>query len=345
MGQSRANLVKVAVRPAMPGRFMLSGTAGSGKTWTALIIARVLVGPDGRIIVIDTETESALTYADEHKFEHLPWGPPFDPRDLAATITELGGDTSTAIIVDSASHFWTGEGGTLDIADGKFGGWKVGTPAQDEMISAMLRSKSHVIVCAREKQAYAVTETVKDGRTKQTVEKLGLAPIQRDGVDYEFNVAATIDTDHTISIHKTRCRVLADRTYRPNHADELAEVYGNWLAGGHPIITAEQAQSIKDRVKALPGDTDGSDIRRRCAGTFKVSFGAPDQLLADDLAEAEAMIESFEAEAWPDGKPVETKAEAKARKAEKLAGPLADAVDATETDDEAEQPALEEATT
>lgn len=297
--RSRAALVKAAVRPAMPARLMISGPAGSGKTWSALTIARILVGEDGLIIVVDTETESALLYADEHRFSHLPWAPPYDPRELAATILELGVDRNVCIIVDSLTHFWHGEGGTLDIADSKFGGWKEATPAQDEMVAAMLRCRAHVIGCVREKQAYSVTETNDNGRKKQIVEKVGLQPMQREGLDYEFNVTVSMDMHHGMSVSKTRCRVLAGKSWRAHCEDEMAVAYRDWLAGGHPIIEPSTIAALKARVAALPNSMSvpASDIRPRCVADFKETFGAVDQLLQDDLAEAVALIATYEEEA------------------------------------------------
>lgn len=292
MPASRAKQVKPAVRPAMPARLMLSGVAGSGKTWSALTIARILVGPEGRVVLIDTETDSALTYADEHTFEHLPWTPPFDPRDLAATIRDLSDGITTAIVVDSLTHFWEGDGGTLSIAHGRFTGWKEATPVQDDMVDAILRSRSHVIACVREKVHYDVSE----GGGKQKVEKVGLAPKQRDGLDYEFNVAVSIDAAHEATVHKTRCRRLSGRVYRPNHIDEFATAYAEWLAGGQPVVSAEQAAELRALVGGLPGKEVESTLRADCMALFKERFGSPDQVLAEDLDAARELIEGFVAQ-------------------------------------------------
>lgn len=284
--QSRAGLVRAAVRKAIPARLMLSAPSGAGKTWTALTIARVLAGDVGSIVVVDTEEESATTYADEFAFEHLPWEPPYSPLDLAATITDLAG-SHDVVVVDSMSHFWTGEGGTLDIADGKFGGWKTATPAQDDMVHAILRARSHVIACVREKQAYA--QVSRNGRTE--IDKLGMEPVQRAGLEYEFNVHATLDMGHHLTIGKTRCRPLAGRTFPPHHADDMAQTYRAWLAGGQPLAAPEVIAGLRERVAAL----EPKDTRTECRRRFKEQFGDPAMLLEEDAKAAEELVASYEA--------------------------------------------------
>lgn len=307
---SRANLLKTAVRPAMAAKLMLSGVSGAGKTWSALSIARELVGPDGTIDVIDTEEESALTYADEHRFQHLAWTPPYHPKELADTIVDIDGQhrdnpLEHCIIVDSATHFWKGEGGTLDIANGKFTGWAEATPAQEDMVHSFLKARCHVIVCVREKTEYIVTE---DSNGKQKISKVGMTPTQRDGLDYEFNVAISMDTSHTLQVHKTRCRVLADRTFRPHHELEMAALYRDWLAGGQPLISPDKAAELIGRVKALPHDDTLGDesIRRRAITDLKDTFGMVNDLLAVDVEEYEALVASYEQEANPDTEPAPT---------------------------------------
>lgn len=81
----------------------------------------------GEVLVIDTERESALTYADDFAFDHLPWHAPFDPRELGRVIAEAG-DSYAVVMVDSLSHFWRAEGGTLDIAGGSSPGGRTPAP-------------------------------------------------------------------------------------------------------------------------------------------------------------------------------------------------------------------------
>jgi hypothetical protein len=245
---SRLANAKPAVRPSLKARLMLSGPAGSGKTYSALEIAAVL---GDRTLVIDTEKESALTYADDFTFTHLPWVEPFEPRELAQVLVEASADYDT-IITDSFSHFWTGAGGTLDIADGRFGGWKTARPAQGDVVNGILSAGCHIIVCVRSKMEYAQEEVVEGGRKKQTVKKLGMAPQQDGTLEYELNLAAEIDIDHRISISKSRTTAVpVGRTFTAGHARDLGEVYSGWLSSGEPFAPLDVQAEIDTARRAL----------------------------------------------------------------------------------------------
>lgn len=246
---NRLSLAREAVRPSLKARLMLSGPAGAGKTFSALEIASVL---GERILLIDTEKESALTYASEFAFTHLPWAPPFDPRELGATLVQAAADYDV-IVVDSLSHFWGGQGGTLDIADGKFGGWKTARPAQNDAVDGILSSPAHVIVCVR-----SAIEHVQelDSRTgKQVVRKLGLAPKQDKDLEYELNLAVEIDIDHRIAVAKSRTTAIpVGQMFAPGHARDLGNTYKEWLAGGEPFADLEVRADIDRDAKALTGN-------------------------------------------------------------------------------------------
>lgn len=243
---SRLSNAKPAVRPSLKARLMLSGPAGAGKTYSALEIASVL---GEHILVIDTEKESALTYADEFTFTHLPWHEPFDPRELGTTLVEAAADYDV-IVVDSLSHFWGGQGGTLDIADGKFGGWKTARPAQNDAVQGILSAGCHVVVCVR-----AAIEHVQelDSRTgKQVVKKLGMAPKQDKDLEYELNLACEISIEHKISVSKSRTTAVpVGREFAPGHARDLGKVYAAWLESGEPFADIEIRAQIDTARRGL----------------------------------------------------------------------------------------------
>lgn len=243
---SRLANAKPAVRPSLKARLMLSGPAGAGKTFSALEIASTL---GEALLLIDTERESSLTYADEFQFTHLPWREPFDPRELATELPQAASEHDV-IIVDSLSHFWGGSGGTLDIADGKFGGWKTARPAQNDLVQAILGTPAHIIVCVR-----SAIEHVQelDSRTgKQVVKKLGLAPKQDKDLEYELNLAAEIDIDHRISVSKSRTTAVpVGRTFAPGHARDLGKVYAAWLESGEPLADLDARAALDKARSAL----------------------------------------------------------------------------------------------
>lgn len=277
---SRSRQVRRAVRRQTRARLALSGPSGSGKTWTSLWIAQV-IAPGKPIVVIDTEPGddsqgAAELYADQFDFDTITWDPPYDPRDLTLTITELGRDyPGGVLVIDSASHFWKGSGGTLDIAGGKFGGWRTADPVQNALIDAILRSPMHVICCTRAKQSYEVEE---EGG-KQTVRKLGLAPIQRDDLEYEFQVVGMIDVDHRLDIGKTRAAPLAGLSFAANEQERFANIYAEWLQGGAELPRSIELDALGVAVKRLPV----GDARNAVSTHLRETYGPPSALTVDNM--------------------------------------------------------------
>lgn len=284
---SRLTQVRQAVRPSLKGRMMLAGPSGSGKTRSGLIIATELA-EGGRILGIDTEQQSMLTYADDFTFEHLGWQPPFNPRELTQLIAEAG-DTYAVILVDSLSHFWRGEGGTLDIASGKFTGWKEARPAQESLVDGIIRSGAHIILTARSKVEY--TQEIENGR--HVVKKLGMAAQQDDNLEFEMNVAAELSMDHTATISKSRTTALpVGRAFGINRTAEMARVYLEWLKGGEPLAGKEDLDALKSAMNRI----EPPELRKECKAGFVNEFGNPEFLLASKVEAAREFVAHFGAQ-------------------------------------------------
>lgn len=292
--RSRFALATPAIRPGMHGRVLLSGPSGAGKTYTALLIAGVLAGADrvtSSIVMIDTEKNSGKTYADEFPladgtpgYLHLPWQAPYNPTDLAMTMRDISNSETRVVIVDSQSHFWRGQGGTLDVASGRYTGWGEARPMHADMVDAMLECEAHVILCARSTQEH-VQE--KDDRDKWVVRKLGMKIQQDADLEYEVNVALTIDMQHTLYVSKSRTRRVPVATeYISGHAEEFAGVYRDWLEAGEPAATKEQ----RDNVLAALNRIDDAALRQQAKRDFIDTFGRPEMLLVSRLDEAAAWV-------------------------------------------------------
>jgi ABC-type dipeptide/oligopeptide/nickel transport system ATPase component len=94
----------------------IAGASGCGKTESAMRIARGYVGPEGKFAIIDSDAKRALY----KKSRHQPWdwvdfGPPFTPERCRAVLDACS--TYDAVIFDSASDEYCGEGGLQEIAD------------------------------------------------------------------------------------------------------------------------------------------------------------------------------------------------------------------------------------
>jgi DNA polymerase III delta prime subunit len=207
---------KKAEKKALHIKIALSGPSGCGKTYSALRLAK---GLGGKIAVLDTESGSASLYSDKFDFdtydEKHPQGYPPEFFISAIKCAEEAG--YEILIIDSLSHEWMGRGGCLEIAThlgqskyrgNSFAAWKDVTPRHQALIDAILSSKIHIIATMRSKIEY---ETDKDDKGKSKVDKLGLAPVQRDGMDYEFTIMFEIDRDsHIACAGKDRTSLFAD---------------------------------------------------------------------------------------------------------------------------------------
>lgn len=221
-------------------RLAFASPSGGGKTYTMLqVLARFAERLDVRFCVIDTEEGSASLYADTFDFDVIELRPPYSPARYRQAIRAATAAGYTVLGIDSLSHSWEGEGGTLEMVDeeqkktrNKQYAWAEATPEHRKLISAILSYPGHVCATMRSKQEY-VQE--KDDRGKIHVRKLGMRPIQREGTEYEFTVFADIDINHRLTISKTRITKLdgfnVDLLNEFTGTD-LADLIMDWLESG-----------------------------------------------------------------------------------------------------------------
>jgi hypothetical protein len=238
-----------ATREQAKARVGLQGPAGSGKTKTALRMAEGFA-QGGPIGVIDTERESALTYAPVpgrqdlggHEFLHLSMSV-CSPENLIGAVKAARAAGVMVLVIDSWSHFWAGKGGLLERVDqesrkpGHYGGsytaWGAVNPLEQDMLDALLNYPGHVIVTMRTKNDYEM-----EGKK---VTKVGVKTIQRDGAEYELGLIIDM-VKGTGTVTKTRYEPLEDMTVH-HPGEELAEVILEQLGQG-----VDPVQVITDEV-------------------------------------------------------------------------------------------------
>lgn len=257
------NTFKKAVKTESYLRMALAGPSGSGKTFTALTLATVLAG-EQPIAVIDTERGSASKYADLFEFDVLELDD-FHPDRYVEAIQTAAQEGYGVVVIDSLSHAWNGANGLLEqveaIGKRKYNGnsfkaWGDVKPAENRLVGAITGSAIHVIATMRSKTEYVVEQ---NERGKATPRKVGTAPVQRDGFEYEFDVFGEMTPDNELLIQKTRCPALTGQVISKPGAG-LAQIIGAWLHGAPQpqlrIVTPEEPRewdAVKDSdvVKGL----------------------------------------------------------------------------------------------
>jgi len=175
-------------------KMALQGSAGSGKTYSSLLLALGLTGGDfSKVAIIDTENGSADLYAHLGKYNVITLSSPFNTENYIKAIEVCERAGMEVIIIDSISHCWDY---LLDyhasLAGNSFTNWSKVTPLLKAFTDKILQSDAHIIATMRTKQDYVLNQ--KDG--KFVPEKVGLKAVQKDGIDYEFTIVFDIDIKH-----------------------------------------------------------------------------------------------------------------------------------------------------
>lgn len=183
-------------------KMALQGSAGSGKTYSSLVLAKGLINGDfSKVAIIDTENGSADLYAHLGDYNVISLKPPFTPQQYVDAIDICEKAGIEVIILDSISHCWDY---LLDyhssLAGNSFTNWAKIKPLEKLFMDKILQCNAHVIATMRTKQDYVLNQ--KDG--KFVPEKVGLKSVQRDGLDYEFTLVLDIDIKHYAVSSKDR---------------------------------------------------------------------------------------------------------------------------------------------
>jgi hypothetical protein len=202
--------IRKALRRQAKIKLALQGSAGSGKTYSALLLASGMI-TWSKIALIDTENHSADLYAHLGEFNVLQLSRPFSPERYITAIETCEQAGMEVIIIDSITHEWDGSGGILDIhgnlPGNSFTNWAKLTPRHNAFVQKILESPCHIIGTIRTKTDYVLSE--KNG--KMVPEKVGMKGITRDGMDYEFTIVFDIDLKHHANASKDRTGLFMDK--------------------------------------------------------------------------------------------------------------------------------------
>jgi len=155
---------------ALKASIMIGGGSGSGKTLSALLIARGLAN-GGPIGVIDTENERAKHYRDDFPemmhYDFQPGDDGFTPERYIEAVEAAEKAGVPVLVIDSLSHAHEGIGGILERQEMELDrmagqdsrkrealsqlAWAKVKPVERRLVDRLIRAKCHVILCARAK--------------------------------------------------------------------------------------------------------------------------------------------------------------------------------------------------
>jgi hypothetical protein len=192
----------------------LAGGTGSGKTYSALTLAKGMAGGKP-FALVDTEAGRAKHYADQFAFDHGDLGPPFTADRYAEAIAAADAQHYPVIVVDSMSHEWAGEGGVLDAQEAeldrmagsdwkkreacKMAAWIKPKMAHKQMVQRLLQIRAHLILCFRAEPKIEMTR--ENGKTVITEKKSlvglhGWIPVTEKNLPFELTLSLLLMAEH-----------------------------------------------------------------------------------------------------------------------------------------------------
>lgn len=241
--------LRKAQRKAAKIRLGLASPSGGGKTYSALLIAKGLAGSWDKVAVIDTENGSADLYSHLGDYNVLALTAPYNPQKYIDAIKECESAGMEVIIVDSITHEWSGVGGCLEMQQiavekqrikNTYTAWKEITPLHQKFIDTILQSNCHIITTVRSKTDYLMVNE----SGKNSIQKVGMAQVTRDGFEYELTISLDLDVNHRAIASKDRTGLFEGRpAFVPS--EETGRIIKEWCESGADRVSEFKSDLAK----------------------------------------------------------------------------------------------------
>ena len=296
--------IKQASRVGINPLIVAYSESGCGKTYSALLLARGLAGPKGKIVVADSESGRASLYADvlPGGFETFEIAAPFSPSRYVEAIDAIESSGAAVGIIDSGSHEHEGPGGVLDMAmenehrSGRAGlhNWKTPKFEHAKYVQRLLRIKIPIIICLRAKFK---TRQGKDDKGKTVIIKDDyVSPIAAEDFIFEATAHFQINPNHSIILTKCSHPSLRD-CFPKDKTMPISVESGQKLAAWCSSAGSPAGVSALGATVSSAGDPDAEkkalkkelwELLKNVRGTARDWSGANDWLWAEDILDAGA---------------------------------------------------------
>jgi len=235
------NLQKASRKKAKMKMAVL-GPSGSGKTYSSLLLANGICDSWDKVAVIDTENNSADLYSHLGPYNTLSLAGPFSPERFIQAIEVCEKEDMEVIIIDSISLEWDFLlNYHASLQGNSFTNWGKITPRHNAFIQKLLQSNCHIICTTRTKQDFVLNE--KNGR--MIPEKVGLKPVQRDNLEYDFTIVFDLDIRNNAKISKDRTGLFSNNTEFKITTD-TGRLIQSWCNNGTDIMPNDVSVRINE---------------------------------------------------------------------------------------------------
>lgn len=278
-------------------RLGLAAPSGGGKTWSSLVLAKGLVealqaagaapgGVDGKIGVIDTERASAQLYSHLVPFDTIDLAPPYTVDRYLGALRQFERAGYMCVVIDQVTHAWSGAGGILELVDqaarksggNTFAGWQDGTPEYQRFVDGLLSSPCHLICTMRQKTRWDLVEGQnKAGRMVKTPTRIGMAPEQRAGFEYELTTLLGLSvTGNEATNLKDRSGLFGEIGSNVGRLDEsVGARLAGWLTTGAVLVPddvpplAQLEALLQAGTRMLEQARTGPDLARMFESQYR----------------------------------------------------------------------------
>jgi hypothetical protein len=279
--------LKTAVRKKAKLKIGIAAPSGAGKTMSSLLLAYGIVKGEhpkwsdedcwSKIAIIDSENGSGELYAGYDQkgikignYQSVTLSPPYTPQQYIEAIKLCKEAEMECAIIDSASHLWMAvldkQGNIAAKTGNSYTSWREPSKEHSEFVDCMLQTDMHIIATLRSKTAYEIS---KDERGKNSVQKLGLSPVARDGFIYEFTLFFDIDETHIAGATKDRTGIFDGQFLKID--SDTGKKLAAWLDGAAPEDTVQKVVLEKANPVNAP---EASNIVPEITEAFKQKVDA-----------------------------------------------------------------------
>ncbi len=268
-------MFKRAVRKNLHVILGLAGATGSGKTFSALLLAEGLAGGK-RFAVIDTERGRASYYADRWDFDVDELEPPYSPARYLEVIQRAEKAGYPVIVADSMSHEHAGEGGLLDMHEAewqrmgrndkaKLTAWIKPKSEHKKMLNKLLQLKAHLIMCFRAEEKTQMKKNPKSGKIEVT--DAGYKPICAKGIEFETLAFFLLDQENPGKPAWMKLPCMLEGAVKGGRlTKQTGEAIREWSQGVKDELVKEEKEDSPDpmitKIEAAENKDELSDVYR-----------------------------------------------------------------------------------